>query len=625
MSNIRKPVPKRPRPLAFSTVVFTVLSLTVPWSFAQEGAPTFDPFPLRPADTSSPQDTLESFHASVNEAHQHLQEGKPEDAIHRALRRARGTLDFSQVPERGEKAKEIESILLLKEILDRIELPVDEDIPGDEALEGEGELSRWTIPNTQITLARVEEGPGAGEFLFTAGTVDRLREFYEYSKHLPYKPGALVGFYEDYRLRPGLIVPRSWAAMIPRWAKTTVLGESLWQWSGFALVVIVAFFLIGGLLRWGKKWDERVHDRGALIRLGLPLSVLASLFVLYLSGRALFDVLRFAIEWWNEVSTIFWALMFLGIGWFILLVTRRMADVVNEVRSLKESSVDGQLVQTLFRLLGFAILICLVLVASDFYGMPLTAVLAGLSIGGLAVALAVRPTLENIIGGLTLFVDKPVRIGDYCRYGADCGTVENIGLRSTRLRKLDDTLVSVPNADFSQRELINYERRRCILYETTLGLRYETTPEQLRYVMTKLREMLIGHPKVSPESLRVRFYAFGAYSLDLKLFAYVRTRQWLDYLAIREDINLRIIGIVREAGTGFAFPSQTAYLGRDSGLDLDRGQEAEKAVQEWRSRGELPFPEFSPDVQNEKEDALDYPPTGSPDYKPRRGVEPAVP
>ena len=197
------------------------------------------------------------------------------------------------------------------------------------------------------------------------------------------------------------------------------------------------------------------------------------------------------------------------------------------------------------------------------------------------------------------------------------GTVEEIGLRSTRLRKRDDTIVSVPNADFSQRELHNYTRRRRRLYQTTLGLRYETSPEQLRYVMAKLREMLLGHPKVSPDKLHVRFDGFGDYSLDVAVFAYIRTRDWLTYRAIREDINLRIMDIVEEAGTGFAFPSQTAYHVRDSGIDAEHGREAEAQVQGWRSKGQLPFPEFDEGTREKKEDVLDYPPEGSPDYKPR--------
>jgi MscS family membrane protein len=237
-----------------------------------------------------------------------------------------------------------------------------------------------------------------------------------------------------------------------------------------------------------------------------------------------------------------------------------------------------------------------------------------LGVGGIVLALAVRPTLENFIGGLVLFSDKPVRIGDFCRFGEEHGSVEDIGMRSTRIRKRDDTVVTVPNAEFSKLQITNYDRRRRRLYDTVLGLRYETTPEQLRYVMAKLREMLIGHPKVSSEHLHVRFAGFGAYSLDVKLYAYIRTTGWLTYLAIVEDINLRIMDVVAEAGTGFAFPSQTTYLGRDAGLDTERGRQAEAQVHAWRIEGQLPFPDFEEHQKKAKQDVLDYPPAGSPGY-----------
>jgi len=239
---------------------------------------------------------------------------------------------------------------------------------------------------------------------------------------------------------------------------------------------------------------------------------------------------------------------------------------------------------------------------------------AGLGVGGLAIALAVRPTFENIIGGFILFVDKPVRIGDRCIFGNQEGFVERIGLRSTRIRTLKDTLVSVPNAEFSQLQLENISRREVTLYQTVLGLRYETTAEQLRYVLARLREMLVGHPMVAPKRLRVRFLRFGDYSLDLEIFAYFRTDDFDEYWAMREDLNLRIMDIVKEAGTSFAFPSLTAYAAEDAGLDGERGRQAEARVEEWRTKGRLPFPELDEAQRETLEDRLDYPPEGSPQH-----------
>jgi MscS family membrane protein len=159
--------------------------------------------------------------------------------------------------------------------------------------------------------------------------------------------------------------------------------------------------------------------------------------------------------------------------------------------------------------------------------------------------------------------------------------------------------------------LENISIRNKTLFRVTLGLRYETTSEQLRYVLAKLREMLHGHPRVSPDALRVRFRRFGDYSLDLEILAYVRTNDYHEYWAVREDINLRIMDIVKAAGTGFAFPSQTAYFTNDAGLDAEKSREAESRVANWRANGELPFPEFNGEAQGQFEDRLDYPPTGS--------------
>ena len=214
----------------------------------------------------------------------------------------------------------------------------------------------------------------------------------------------------------------------------------------------------------------------------------------------------------------------------------------------------------------------MILHAAGELGLSITPIIAGLGVGGLAVALAIRPTLENIIGGFVLFADKPVRVGEFCTFGDKMGTVEEIGLRSTRLRGLDRTVITVPNADFAQMQIVNFTRRDMNLYKCTIGLRYETTPDQLRYVAAKIRKLLIQHEKVLPDPARVRIAEFDASSIDLEVFAFVNCADWNEFMAVKEDLNLRIMEIVRDSGTGFAFPSQTLYLGRDSGVDAARGR-----------------------------------------------------
>jgi MscS family membrane protein len=211
-----------------------------------------------------------------------------------------------------------------------------------------------------------------------------------------------------------------------------------------------------------------------------------------------------------------------------------------------------------------AVLLLALLVTLDSFGFDVTALIAGLGIGGIAVALALQKTLENLFGGATLLVDRPVRVGDFCRFGDQLGTIEEIGIRSTRIRTLDRTVVSVPNAEFAMLQLENYTRRDKIWYHPAIGLRYETTPEQLRHVLSGVREMLKAHSRVDPDGARIRFTKFGAYSLDLEIFAYVKATDYADYLEVAEDLNLRIMDIVHGAGAGFAFPSNTTYLAADN-------------------------------------------------------------
>ena len=414
-------------------------------------------------------------------------------------------------------------------------------------------------------MPKLKSGPQAGEFLFTADTVSRLADYYAAAKHMPYKPGALVGIYEDYAHSSGLILPRSWTSAFPGWSRTLIFGEALWQWLGLALVVGTAIVFVRWLLRWGQRWDDRHEQQRGDVRkrFGLPAGILVSILVIYLLRFVILYVLGFISDAWTPFSTLVWLLIFGGGGWFIVLMTDRVADVINDVRKTRAGSIDSQLVRIVLRLVSLVILVLLVVYAAGYFGIPLTPVVASLGVGGLAIALAVRPTLENIIGGLTLFADKPVRIGDFCRFGNEDGTVEEIGLRSTRLRKIDDTVVSIPNSDFSQRELTNYTRRRRRLYRMTIGLRYETSADQLRDVIERLHDMLRDHPKALHDKLRIRFDGFGAYSLDVAVFVYLRATDLMEYLAIREDINFRIMTIVQEAGAGFAFPSQTVYFTDD--------------------------------------------------------------
>jgi MscS family membrane protein len=275
-------------------------------------------------------------------------------------------------------------------------------------------------------------------------------------------------------------------------------------------------------------------------------------------------------------------------------------------------ALDAQLVRLVSKLVAVLLALYVLVDLAETLGVPVAPVLAGLGVGGLAVALAVRPTVENIFAGFVLFADAPVRVGEFCQFGDKMGTVEAIGLRSVQVRGLDRTVISVPNAEFCQLQLVNFTRRDSILLRTRLQLRYETTPDQLRLVLARLRELLIKHPRVSPDPARVRFVEYGASSLDLEIFAFVETRDFSEFLAIQEDLNLRIKDIVEASGSAFAFPSQTLYVEPSRGLDAELTKAAETEVERWRSENRLPFPDYDERTRRELSNTLDYPPEGSP-------------
>ncbi len=254
----------------------------------------------------------------------------------------------------------------------------------------------------------------------------------------------------------------------------------------------------------------------------------------------------------------------------------------------------------------------LLAMGAERLGLPIYGIIAGLGVGGLAIALAAQPTFENLIGGLSLFADKPVRVGDLCRYGSDEGWIESIGIRSTRIRGSDRALTTIPNAALSKMPVVNLSQRDRMLIQSVIGVRYETSPEQLRHLLVKIREMLLGHPRTHPDRLRVRFIGFGACSLDIEVFAYVTTRNWVEFLGIREDIMLRVMDLVADSGTEFAFPSQTLYFARDGGMDSGKARVAEAEVARWREEGHLPFPNFSPEEMRQMKGSVAYPPPGSP-------------
>jgi MscS family membrane protein len=193
-------------------------------------------------------------------------------------------------------------------------------------------------------------------------------------------------------------------------------------------------------------------------------------------------------------------------------------------------------------------------------GVSVASLIAGLGIGGLAVALAAQKTVENLFGTLSIGVDQPMREGDFVKVYDFVGTVEEIGLRSTRVRTLDRTLVTIPNGELANQRIESFAARDRIRLACVLGLLYETTATQMRAVLADLRRVLREHPKIWPDSIVVRFSGLASSSLDIEVMAWFQTVDWGEFQAIREEVLLQFMEVVEGHDTGFAYPTQTLHV-----------------------------------------------------------------
>lgn len=575
---------------------------------------------LQPVDTSSPRATFQELRGNLEDAYRRWRLRQGSMAPQQAARRALRTLDLGNVGDVLSEEVGLAAALYLYETISRIDLPPLAEIPDAAMVEAEG-LTRWTVPGTEIAIARAVDGNRGGEFLFTRDSVARARQFYELVEHQPVLGGA-PDIVETWRAAPGLAMPGALAAGVwhlPRWAFSTIFGQPIWKWVSALLAVAVTIVSLWLAWRAGRAWDRRAPAQGGW-PVGRPIAALV--VVAALGGLEL--VLQSAVSFreapGRAIAAAIIAARYVVLAWLVAVLVEGVGRAVVRASASSDTSLDAALIRLCFRVLSILGGLLVVLHAASEFGLSVTPIIAGLGVGGLAVALAIRPTLENIVGGFVLFADKPVRVGESCSFGDKLGTVEEIGLRSTRIRGLDRTVITVPNADFAQMQIVNFTRRDMNLYQCRLGLRYETTPDQLRYVAAKVRKLLIRHSKVSPDPARVRLSEFAASAFVLEVFAFVRCANWNEFLAVKEDLNLRIAEIVQESGTAFALTSQTVYLGRDPGVDAKRGEVTEAEVRRWRVENRLPFPEFDYAEQVEMTDTLAFPPEGSPDH---RSIPPA--
>lgn len=517
----------------------------------------------------------------------------------------RRTMDVANYAQ-GLQHEEIDLLAhYLKQVLDRIGFVIYQEIPNDPTQREPYVHFRHEAGN--VIISPFETEGGDIEWRFAADTLRSLRSLYTAIEDMPIVKGVTAVPHDS----PYFAVRDTLRDRAPSLLHPLGPLEG-WQWLALVLLLgtsVFLSFLVSALILWLLRW--RSGWAGALANARIRLALVWPLRITFIGFFWYFKIGALGLPESISTPTRSLAATF-AIGSAVWL-SYRGTGLISDFSSRTIGKEGQQAIFTSLSLgmLRIAIIVVGALLIADSWSLPYSSVLAGLGVGGLALALAAKETVQNTIAGFTLFADSPLKVGDFCRYGDKLGTVEKIGLRSTRIRSRDRTVVSIPNGEFASMQLENFTVRDRVLLRTTLGLRYETTPDQLRFVLAELRRLLLRHPMVDPDPARVRFTGFGAHSLDVEVYAYILTPEWNDFLAIQEDLYLRMMKIVDDSGTGFAFPSQVNYLARDPGNDPARTSEAEAAVAAWRDSNRLPFPHFGPEELEEFAHQLDFPPEGS--------------
>jgi MscS family membrane protein len=527
--------------------------------------------------TSSPRETLASFLELGEQVRAALtdydaaHDREAADRLSRVVDQWISLIDLSQVPEATRQVVGAETGAYLLDIFNRRAPPELLAVPDADAFKKDGAVA-YLVPGTPFRVVPMATGPRQGEFLFSENTVQTAPRFFQTVEDLPSKSRDSVDTaVSEFRRLTGPLVPRGLSGAVPQNLEEPILGTPIWK---IMAVLILASAVALLLFVWNRvttspAWGGLVGERWR--RLLTPMAAVLALFGLqYYFVSEIILLGQFAAG----VYTVLTALIFLAMAWGFWVFVLAAFETAISRSDRPEQGFDAHMLRLIARLLGFVGGVIILAYGAQDVGLPVFSLLAGLGIGGLAIALAIRPTLENLIGGFVLFLDRPIRVGDFCTFGTQSGTVESIGVRSSQIRAADRSLITVPNAQFADMQIINWAKCDRMLIKQTLGLRYETNEDQLRFVLEKLRIMLTEHPRIDSETVRARFSDFGTSSLNVDIRAYVLTQDWNDFFAIREAIQLRIMAIVGESGTALAFPSQTLYMTKDTGLSAGPGEKA---------------------------------------------------
>jgi MscS family membrane protein len=378
----------------------------------------------------------------------------------------------------------------------------------------------------ELSLERVELKPGLNIWLVSGDSVPLIPKAHQLLTETPLEK----------KLPQSLVTHELFDTPLWRWIALLTIGFVLWFAAGLAASGIV--LALGRLVKANAsrlREPIRVCLAIAGFRAAMALAPPSALPRMYME-RAL--AMGF----------------FLGLAWAAAIAIDYIAERWRSRLDPRVKAMTYSVLPLGRQIIKLCLFLIAILAVMSAWGYNTATILAGLGVGGIAIALAAQKTIENLFGGISVIGDRPVLVGDFCRFGAQVGTVMHIGLRSTRIRTLDRTILSVPNSQFSSVELENFSARDKIWFHVTLGLRRDTSSDQMLRVLSAVRHILRQHAMVEIGNIPARFIGIGNYSLDVEVFAYVTTSDYDAFLEIRQELLLDILQAVEHAGAALAVP-----------------------------------------------------------------------
>ena len=441
-----------------------------------------------------------------------------------------------------------------------------------------------------LDLVRVTDPASGKIWLISSDTLTKVPELYDQ-----------IEARQVERKLPAVLVKHSFA------------GMPLWQWLALLVAIPAAAgvgWLVLVLLEMPVRWWARRRGNVAIANwqsVSAPAWLLTATLIHQSFARFLGIALLPRHYYFQITSTA----LILSAVWILWRGVRWSLRRVRDRALARGHAGTGSLMLLGERILKAVLFVLGVLAILGNLGFNMSTALAGLGIGGLAIGFGAQKTIENLFGGVSVLGDEVFRVGDVCRFGDRTGVVEDIGLRSTRIRTEERTLLAIPNGTVATINLENLSRRDKILFKTNLGLRPESKADHVRFVLAEIRKLLYSHPKVETKTVRVRLTDIAGTSLSVEVLSYILTRDFNEFAAVREDLLLRIIDIMEDSGGGLALPSQTLYLSRDSGVEKQKAEDAVKKIAELRDGKKLPFPDFHQDDISSFKGSIEYPPSES--------------